>query len=573
MTPTFDDVLAAAARIEGHAHRTPVMTLAHARRARSAPQVFFKCENLQRMGAFKFRGAFNALSRFTPAQRARRRGRVLVGQPRAGDRARGAASCGMPATIVMPHDAPAAKVAATRGYGAEVVLYDRSPRTARRSAAALADERGLTLIPPYDHPDVIAGQGTAAQELFEDVGAARRAVRAAGGGGLLSGSRCRRARAGAGVPRHRRRARGGQRRPAVVPPRARSCTSTRPRPSPTARRRSTWARSRFPIIRRDVADDRHRDRRRAGRGACASSRRAHEAGGRADRLPGAGGACAAGRISLRGSASACSSAAATSTSTVTRRCSAVQLTRECQRQHGSRDDHDHRPRRRRDRGLPRPPVDGDDRRSVVVIHHMPGYDAGTKEIVRTFAVRRLRGALPQPAPPVRARREAGDAAAAARAGRDAPTSSASATCRAPIAPPRARPEQPARSASSGTARAVARGSWWRARSTSTPPSTATAAAGHRRAGQARRRPLIELAPQLSCPLLGLFGDDDESRRPTTWRRSGQGARGRRQAARVPLLRRRRSCVLLRRPARLPARRRQATDGQRIWAFFGTHLGA
>ena len=184
--PTYDDVCAAAARIEGHARRTPVMTSRTADEALGA-RVFFKCENLQRMGAFKFRGAFNALSKFTPGQRAA--GVVAFSS---GNHAQAIALSarllGMPATIVMPRDAPAAKIAATRGYGGNIVLFDRYTEDREAIGRKLADEGGMTLIPPYDHPDVIAGQGTAAKELFEEVGALDAFFVCLGGGGLLAGS-------------------------------------------------------------------------------------------------------------------------------------------------------------------------------------------------------------------------------------------------------------------------------------------------------------------------------------------------------------------------------------------------
>ena len=150
-------------------------------------QVFFKCENLQRMGAFKFRGAFNALSKFSPAQR--KAGVVAFSS---GNHAQAIALSarllGIPATIVMPHDAPVAKVAATKGYGGNVVLYDRYTEDREQIGSDLADKHGLTLIPPYDHPDVIAGQGTAAKELIEEVGPLDAFFAPLGGGGLLSGS-------------------------------------------------------------------------------------------------------------------------------------------------------------------------------------------------------------------------------------------------------------------------------------------------------------------------------------------------------------------------------------------------
>ncbi|WP_186237800.1 threo-3-hydroxy-L-aspartate ammonia-lyase [Burkholderia gladioli] len=184
--PTYADVAAAAERIAGHAHRTPVLTSRTVDEALGA-QVFFKCENLQRMGAFKFRGAFNALSRFSEAQR--KTGVVAFSS---GNHAQAIALSarllGMPATIVMPHDAPAAKVAATRGYGGRVVIYDRYRDDREQIGRALAEKEGLTLIPPYDHADVIAGQGTAAAELFQEVGALDAVFAPLGGGGLLSGT-------------------------------------------------------------------------------------------------------------------------------------------------------------------------------------------------------------------------------------------------------------------------------------------------------------------------------------------------------------------------------------------------
>jgi threonine dehydratase len=184
--PTYEDVVAAAARIAGHAHETPVMT-SRTLDAELEAEVFFKCENLQRMGAFKFRGAFNALSKFTPRQR--EAGVVAFSS---GNHAQAIALSakllGIPATIVMPHDAPAAKVAATKGYGGNVVIYDRYKEDREKIGRDLADRHGLTLIPPYDHADVIAGQGTAAKELFEEVGALDALFVPLGGGGLLSGS-------------------------------------------------------------------------------------------------------------------------------------------------------------------------------------------------------------------------------------------------------------------------------------------------------------------------------------------------------------------------------------------------
>jgi threonine dehydratase len=185
-SPTYEDVEAAARRLEGHAHRTPVMTSRLVDETLGAT-VFFKCENFQRMGAFKFRGAFNALSKLAPDARAR--GVVAFSS---GNHAQAVALAarmlGVDATIVMPDDAPASKLAATRGYGGRVVTYDRYRENREEIAEGLAAERGSTVIPPYDHPDIIAGQGTAAAELFEQTGPLDSLFVCLGGGGLLSGS-------------------------------------------------------------------------------------------------------------------------------------------------------------------------------------------------------------------------------------------------------------------------------------------------------------------------------------------------------------------------------------------------
>jgi threonine dehydratase len=184
--PTFDDVRAAAQRLQGHAHRTPVLRSATLDQ-RLGAQVFFKCENFQRMGAFKFRGAFNALSRLTPEQR-----RAGVVAYSSGNHAQAVALSaqllGVSATIVMPHDASPAKLAATRGYGATIVGYDRYSEDALAIARELAAREGRTFIPPFDHADVLCGQGTAAMELFEEVGDLDVLLVCLGGGGLLSGS-------------------------------------------------------------------------------------------------------------------------------------------------------------------------------------------------------------------------------------------------------------------------------------------------------------------------------------------------------------------------------------------------
>jgi threonine dehydratase len=178
-------VRAAAARLFGVAHRTPVVT-SRTLDARVGGAAFLKCENLQRMGAFKFRGAYNRIAQLTPAERA---GGVVAFS--SGNHAQGVALaariCGVPAAIVMPSDAPASKVAATRGYGAEVVLYDRKTMNRGAIAADLARERGATLVPPYDDPAIIAGQGTVALELLEDVPDLDVLLVCTGGGGLLAG--------------------------------------------------------------------------------------------------------------------------------------------------------------------------------------------------------------------------------------------------------------------------------------------------------------------------------------------------------------------------------------------------
>jgi threonine dehydratase len=184
--PTFADVESAAKQLAGVAHRTPVAT-SRSVNARTGAQLFFKCENMQRAGAFKFRGAYNALSRFSPDER--RRGVVTFSS---GNHAQAIALAGqvldIPRVIVMPSDAPEVKRIATEGYGGEVVLYDRDREDREAIGQRLSRERGLTLVPPYDHPHVIAGQGTAACELIEEVGALDFLFVPCGGGGLLSGS-------------------------------------------------------------------------------------------------------------------------------------------------------------------------------------------------------------------------------------------------------------------------------------------------------------------------------------------------------------------------------------------------
>jgi threonine dehydratase len=187
----FDDVRAAANRLAGVAHKTPVLTSRTAD-ARCGGQLFFKCENLQRMGAFKFRGAYNALAQFDAAQR----GAGVIAFS-SGNHAQAIALAarllGMPSVIVMPNDAPPVKLAATREYqtgqpGSEVVLYDRYTEDRESIGRRIAQNRGMTLIPPYDHAHVMAGQGTAALELIETVGPLDRLVVCVGGGGLIAGS-------------------------------------------------------------------------------------------------------------------------------------------------------------------------------------------------------------------------------------------------------------------------------------------------------------------------------------------------------------------------------------------------
>jgi len=188
--PTPDEMvrrlLAARQRLESVAHRTPVAT-SQTLDARVGARVFLKCENLQRMGAFKFRGAYNTIAQL-PAD-VRRRGVVAFSS---GNHAQAVALVarlfGIPATIVMPSFAPAIKLEATRGYGAEVVFYDRAGEAREAMAHRLVRERGLTLIPPFDHPDIVAGQGTAALELMEESGPLDALLVPVGGGGLISGS-------------------------------------------------------------------------------------------------------------------------------------------------------------------------------------------------------------------------------------------------------------------------------------------------------------------------------------------------------------------------------------------------
>ena len=184
-TLSYRDVELAAERLAGAAHRTPVLTSSTADKL-SGGTLFFKCENYQRMGAFKFRGAYNAIAKFDDAQRA---AGVLTFS--SGNHAQAIALsaklAGIKSTIIMPQDAPALKVKATKEYGGEVITYDRYTENREEIGRRLSEERGMTLIPPYDHPDVIAGQGTAAKELFEEVGELDILLVCLGGGGLLAG--------------------------------------------------------------------------------------------------------------------------------------------------------------------------------------------------------------------------------------------------------------------------------------------------------------------------------------------------------------------------------------------------
>ncbi len=182
---SFDDVARAHERISGVAHRTPVLTSTYANSLAGA-ELFFKCENFQRVGAFKFRGAYNAISQFTPDQRA---GGVVAFS--SGNHAQAialsASLLDVKSVVVMPTDAPAVKIAATRGYGGEVVLYDRYTEDREEIGKRIVEERKMTMIPPYDHPHVMAGQGVAAKELIEDVGQLDMLIVPVGGGGLISG--------------------------------------------------------------------------------------------------------------------------------------------------------------------------------------------------------------------------------------------------------------------------------------------------------------------------------------------------------------------------------------------------
>ncbi|MBC1325983.1 threo-3-hydroxy-L-aspartate ammonia-lyase [Trichormus variabilis] len=182
---TITDVQAAQQRLAGIAHRTPVLTSTTVN-DRTHNQVFFKCENFQRTGAFKFRGAYNALAQLSPTQK--HKGVLTFSS---GNHGQAIALAGkllnIPTTIVMPDDAPVIKQTATKSYGAEVILYNRQETNREELAQNLASDRGLTLIPPYDHPHVIAGQGTAALELVQEIGELDLLLVCCGGGGLIFG--------------------------------------------------------------------------------------------------------------------------------------------------------------------------------------------------------------------------------------------------------------------------------------------------------------------------------------------------------------------------------------------------
>ena len=184
-TVKFEDVVSAAERLAGVVHRTPVATSSQLD-GRFGARLFLKCENLQRTGAFKFRGAFNALSRLDPEER--RRGVLTYSS---GNHAQAIALAGrltgVPAMIIMPEDAPQVKLDATAGYGAEIITYDKNTETREDLAARVAADRGLPIIPPYDHPDIVAGQGTAGLELLQACPDLDLLLVCCGGGGLLSG--------------------------------------------------------------------------------------------------------------------------------------------------------------------------------------------------------------------------------------------------------------------------------------------------------------------------------------------------------------------------------------------------
>ncbi len=182
---TYADIASASERLAPVANRTPVLT-SRAFNTITGAEVFFKAENFQRVGAFKFRGAYNAMSRLSPDEKTRG---VLTFS--SGNHAQATALAGkllgVSTTIIMPKDAPRLKLNATRAYGADVILYDRSEESREALANELAQERNLTIIPPFDHPHVIAGQGTVAKELLEKTGPLDMLIVCVGGGGLISG--------------------------------------------------------------------------------------------------------------------------------------------------------------------------------------------------------------------------------------------------------------------------------------------------------------------------------------------------------------------------------------------------
>ncbi len=186
MSLTIADVRAAAQRLAGVAHRTPVVR-SRTLDALTDAEVFVKCENFQRMGAFKFRGAYNFLASLSPGERA---GGVVAFS--SGNHAQGVALAarmlGVDATIVMPSDAPAGKLAATRAYGAQIVLYERERSHREEIARGIAAERGATVVPPFDDPRIVAGAGTAALELIEETERLDAIVVPVGGGGLMGGT-------------------------------------------------------------------------------------------------------------------------------------------------------------------------------------------------------------------------------------------------------------------------------------------------------------------------------------------------------------------------------------------------
>ena len=242
---TLPDVEAARARIAGHVHRTPVLT-SSSLDARVGARLFFKCETFQKVGAFKARGAFSRLTLLTPAER--RRGVVAFSS---GNHAQAVAlaarSLGVSATIVMPHDAPALKRAATRGYGADVSVYDRARESREAIAKDIVEREGRVLVPPFDDPAVIAGQGTAALELLEDAPDLDLVLAPCGGGGLLSGVAVVATALRPGISRLGRRARGRRRFPPVArggpPGRDPGPRDDRGLPPDDARRRVTRSRS------------------------------------------------------------------------------------------------------------------------------------------------------------------------------------------------------------------------------------------------------------------------------------------------------------------------------------------